>query len=78
MKRFFLGQKQLFDGLAISDTDYDFVTYPVVIFEFSSVDVGHSDDLKQYIINATDDHAEQYGITLVRDSYEQGFAELVR
>ncbi|NQZ06763.1 MAG: AAA family ATPase [Algicola sp.] len=49
----FGGQKALFDGLAISQSDYDFAEHPVVEFNFSRVDVTQADDLKQYIINTT-------------------------
>ena len=50
----------------------------MVILEFSQVDVRQGVDLEQYIINATNQHASTYGVTLEIDSYEQRFAELVR
>jgi hypothetical protein len=34
LEALFSGKKALFDGLAISQTDYDFATYPVVTIEF--------------------------------------------
>ncbi|MCJ8268640.1 MAG: AAA family ATPase, partial [Psychrosphaera sp.] len=74
----FSGHKELFDGLAIADTDYDFAKYPVISLEFSKVDVSEASDLKGYIINATNQYAEAYGIELTIDSYEQRFEELVR
>ena len=74
----FLGQKSLFEGLAIADTDYDFVQYPVVILEFSSVNVEQPDDVKNYIINTCNSIAQTFDIELEIDSYEQRFAELVR
>jgi hypothetical protein len=73
----FSGQKALFDGLAIAETDYDFAVYPVIILEFSRVDVSQADDLKNFIINATNQHARAYDISLEIDSYEQRFEELV-
>lgn len=73
----FSGQKALFDGLAISQTDYDFPEHPVIEFSFTRVDVTQADDLKQYIINTTNTYAKRLGITLTIDSYEQRFAELV-
>ncbi len=48
-----------------------------MILEFSAVDVRQGENLEQYILNVTDDCAEQYGITLEIDNYEQRFAELV-
>ena len=74
----FSGHKELFDGLAIADTDYDFAKYPVISLEFSKVDVSEASDLKGYIINASNQYAEAYGVELTIDSYEQRFEELVR
>ena len=42
----FRGEKALFDGLAIADTDYEFVEYPVVLFEFTRVITTQADDVK--------------------------------
>jgi hypothetical protein len=46
LEALFGGQKALFDGLAIADTDYDFAVYPVVVLEFSRVDVRQGEDLE--------------------------------
>lgn len=73
----FLGRKALFEGLAIADSDYDFVVYPVIKLEFTKVQVQHADDLKKYIIAATDRHARRYGIELDSDSYDIRFDELI-
>ncbi|MFT5163200.1 MAG: hypothetical protein ACI9FJ_001785 [Alteromonadaceae bacterium] len=77
LEALFSGEKGLFEGLAIFDTDYDFTVYPLVMLELSRVDVRQGKDLEQYIVNATNDHARQYDIALERDSYEQRFVELV-
>jgi hypothetical protein len=73
----FSGQKALFEGLAIADTDYDFIEYPVILMEFSKVRVTEADDVKNYIINSTNKFARIYDIDLEVDSYEQRFDELV-
>ena len=67
----FSGQKELFEGLAIANTDYDFVEYPVILMEFSKVRVTEADDVKNYIINNTNEHAKLYGIELEISSYTQ-------
>ncbi|MCJ8269274.1 MAG: ATP-binding protein [Psychrosphaera sp.] len=74
----FSGQKALFDGLAIADTDYDFVTYPIVKLEFSEDEFCTADSLREYIYSAVDDIAQQYEIELTKPSYSQRFGELVR
>ena len=77
LEAIFSGQKDLFEGLAINDTDYCFTINPVIKLEFTKVDVNEADDLKNYIINTTNSHAKRYGIELEIDSYEQRFDELV-
>ncbi|MCJ8268983.1 MAG: ATP-binding protein, partial [Psychrosphaera sp.] len=63
--------------LAIADTDYDFATYPVIKLEFTRVVVKQDLDLENYIINAANTCAQDHGIELTLNSYEQRFAELV-
>jgi hypothetical protein len=77
MAALFSGQKALFDGLAISETDYDFAEHPVIEFSFSRVDVNQAADLQQYIINTTNAYARRLDIALTVESYEQRFAELI-
>jgi hypothetical protein len=62
----FSGQKNLFDGLAIADTDYDFATYPVIKLEFSQSEFRTADCLRDYINIAIDDIAERYNIALTK------------
>lgn len=75
----FSGQKKLFEGLAITsaDCDYDFTVYPVIVLEFSKVDVSDADDLKSYIVNITNEYAKNYSVDLEIESYEQRFDQLV-
>ena len=68
----------MFDGLAIADTDYEFVEYPVVLFEFTKVLSRQAGDLERHIINNTNRIAEQYSIHLTLDSYEERLEELIR
>ncbi len=73
----FLGRKALFEGLDISQTDYDFTVYPVIKMEFTRVLVRQVDDLENYIINTANRYAKAHDIELEVTSYEQRFAELV-
>ncbi|MFT4927030.1 MAG: hypothetical protein ACI8WB_003130 [Phenylobacterium sp.] len=77
LEALFSGQKALFNGLAIADTDYDFTAYPVIKMEFTKVQVQQADDFKKYIIAVTNKYAEQYDIQLDLNSYEMRFDELV-
>ncbi len=78
LEALFRGQKALFDGLYIADTDYDFATYSVVKLEFSEDEFATADSLRDYIYNAVNDIAERHDIELVKQSYSQRFGELVR
>lgn len=78
LESLFLGQKHLFEGLYIAQTDYEFTPHPVVTLEFSKVKVDTEADLKGYIINATNQIAKSNQISLTIESYEQRFEELIR
>lgn len=78
LESLFSGHHQMFSQLAIAKTNFEFNSFPVIVFEFSSVQVSRADDLKHYIVNATNEYAEKYDIDLNIDTYEQRFAELVK
>jgi hypothetical protein len=73
----FLGRRDLFEGLDITKTDYDFAVYPVIKMEFTRVVVRRVEDLEDYIINTANQYAKAHDIELEVDSFEQRFAELV-
>ncbi|MCJ8269969.1 MAG: AAA family ATPase, partial [Psychrosphaera sp.] len=60
----FLGRKTLFEGLDITQTDYDFAVYPVIKMEFTRVLVRQVDDLENYIINTANRYAKAHDIEL--------------
>ena len=77
LEALFLGQKALFEGLAISDTDYDFAAYPVLKLEFSQDEFVTADSLRSYIYQAVNRIANEHHIELIEQTYNQRFAELV-
>lgn len=77
LEALFLGHKDLFEGLGIAQTDYDFAVYPVIKMEFTRVVVRQVEDLENYIINTANSYAKTHGLELELVSYEQRFAELV-
>jgi hypothetical protein len=77
LESLFSGHKSLFNGLAIADTDYDFAIHPVITIEFAKEEFGTADNLRSFICGALDYYAEQYDISLVRETYAQRFDELV-
>ncbi|MCJ8272516.1 MAG: AAA family ATPase, partial [Psychrosphaera sp.] len=73
----FSGRKELFEGLAIADTDYDFVTYPVMKLEFAKDEFNTADNLRSYISNTINRMARRYNIELIEETYNQRFDELL-
>ena len=77
LEALFKGQKALFDGLAIANTDYDFDAYPVVKLEFSKDEFTSADSLRHYIHTAINRIANDHHIQLIEDTYVAKFDELV-
>jgi hypothetical protein len=73
----FSGQKALFEGLAIADTDYDFAVHPVIKLEFTKDEFATADNLRSYIFKAINRIASDNVIELVEDTYTLRFDELV-
>ncbi|MCJ8269250.1 MAG: AAA family ATPase, partial [Psychrosphaera sp.] len=77
LESLFNGEKALFEGLFIAQTDYDFATYPVITMEFSRDEFTTADNLRELILNSVDYYAEQFEIVLSRTTFAQRFDELV-
>ena len=76
-KSIFLGERGLFDGLAIAGLDYDWQTYPVIHIDLGSKQARSGTELECLLSYAVDDAAAQYGITLTRQECAPRFQELV-
>ncbi len=73
----FTGQKELFDGLAIAATDYDFDQYPVIELAFTNAKCVCAVDIENYITNIANNYAQKYQVELTLTQYEQRFSELL-
>ena len=63
LKAFFLGKKELFEGLAIAGLEKDWTEYPVIYIDFN---IGSSDSLQSVDITLNaifDKHEREWGIT---------------
>jgi hypothetical protein len=78
LKAVFEGKRALFEGLAIADKPYDWAPHPVIHLDMSKAAMETPEDLKGFLRRQTDALAEQYGVELRADSYEQRFGELVQ
>ena len=77
LNEIFEGEKELFKGLWIYKSDYNWEKYPVVRIDFSKEKAENKDDLKGFIIYQLKNIADKYGILLTRDKYYEAFDELL-
>ena len=77
LKSIFLGERDLFEGLAIAEMDYDWERYPVIHIDLGSRQASSAEDLGRRLSEAVDDAAADYEIRLSRDGCAVRFEELV-
>jgi len=61
----FSGDKELFKGLYIYDSDYSFEKHPVLRFDMGNISNKSSDILEQSLINVIMQRAEEEGLSLI-------------
>ncbi len=77
LKSIFLGKRELFDGLAIADTDYNWQTYPVIHLDLGTAASQTAEELEESMMYMVDDQAEINNIKLLRKGSSARFHELV-
>ena len=60
----FAGDAELFDGLDIAKTGYEFPAYPVLTFDFSMIPHRNEAELEQGLLYILDRMAQDHGVTL--------------
>ena len=79
LEKIFQGRKDLFEGLYIGQTDYDWKKYPVIKFSFGSCSSKNSKDLNGWIIRMLNGIASGYGFELnIENSLSEVFSELIK
>jgi len=78
LEAIFKGKKELFQGLWIYDQPFEWKEYPTIRIDFSKKHIGNSAELKEFIKLELQDIAEYYHIALVREHYDDIFAELIK
>jgi len=73
----FSGRKELFQDLWIGQSDYEWVTRPIIRFDFSRISHKNTDALIQGLHSALDDRAKADGLVLVKQQLKEKFAELI-
>ncbi len=78
LEKIFQGRKDLFEGLYISQTDYDWKKYPVIKFSFGSCSSKNSKDLNVWIIRKLNDIASNYGLEINTEYFlSEVFSQLI-
>ena len=69
----FQGNRELFQGLWLYDSPYQWKPHPVVHVDFSLNQVRSAQELKDVLVWTLDQIAQQHGLTLKGDLYTQRF-----
>ena len=78
LKSIFLGQRELFDGLAIGDTDYDWQTYPVLHLNLGTAVGADVEETKTALMEVISEQAQENGIELSHALLASRFRELIQ
>ncbi len=78
LESIFLGDKELFKGLYIYDTDYEWKKYPIIHIDFGRSDSTNKKNLESWLINELKGIADNNGITIKGASPALLFGELIK
>jgi len=73
----FSANKELFRGLYIYDSPWEWKKYPVLRFDFSKQKAKNKEELIQFFFEELEDNSKRHGISLERTSYVAQFQELI-
>ncbi|HMV80405.1 MAG TPA: AAA family ATPase [Leptospiraceae bacterium] len=73
----FLGNRELFKGLYIADSDYSWKKHPVIRLDFSKQKAETKEALISYLVGELELNAKKYSITLTKAEYYSQFEELI-
>ncbi len=78
IEEYFLGHKELFEGLAISRYEHDWTEYPVLHLDLNSQKYGELDSLDNMLSSALDAWEEKYGVTDKLPSLSLRFGKVIK
>lgn len=78
LKAIFQGKKELFNGLAISEKDYDWKPYPVIHLDMNGCKFNTVKELNHSLCGLVREAAEDYQLSLPNDEPNQMFRNLIR
>jgi len=78
LKELFDGRKELFKGLWIENSDWEWKPHPIVIVDFNGIDATNATILEKSLLLRLGDIAEQHEITLKYDILPYNFVRLIK
>ncbi len=78
LEAIFQGQRDLFRGLWIHGSDYDWRPYPVIRMDLSVIQADTAAGVKQALKRYVGVIARQHAVTLAEGEYNEQFADLIR
>jgi hypothetical protein len=77
LRALFEGKKELFKGLWIETSDWDWKPHPVVMIDFNGIDATNAATLERSLLRALDKIARQHGISNQSEILTNRFVELI-
>ncbi len=77
LKAIFQGRRELFEGLFIGGTDYDWKTYPMIHLDLGTAAARTSDQLEEALCYGVEINAKALGVDLTRAQASGRFQELI-
>jgi len=74
----FSGNKELFRGLWIYESDYEWIDYPVIRIDFSHIPIKSAAELEQGLNYLIEGIAKEHGLTLLGFNFQTKFQDLIR
>jgi hypothetical protein len=78
LKELFQGRKELFKGLWIANSAWDWKPHPIVTIDFNGIDVTNAELFEKSLVLRLDDIAEQHAFTLEQDILPNKFVKLIK
>ncbi len=78
LKAIFQGRKELFKGLALTKTDYNWQTYPIIHLDLGATAAQTAEELEDRLLQEVLYRAQEHNITLINSTASACFLDLVR
>ena len=78
LEAYFLGQKELFNGLYIEQVEKDWKEYPVLYLDLNTGIYDSETNLRNKLISHIIDWEEEYSISTAKENIEDRFANIIR